>query len=213
MRRRLDPDDRKREIIRAASRAFAARPFDEVHLDEIAADANASRALINHYFRDKRGLFAAVLWAIIEQTPAAVRTDLAATSPEEMVAANTTAWLDLVEARREVALMFLGGGPVGRDPEIEAARDELRDRLARRMFSNHFGEAEISPTALTALRAELGLIERAMHDLIDQDGANRARVQVLVERSILATVRDFLPAMEAAEDEAGGESDGMKGVS
>lgn len=212
MRRRLDPDERKREIIRAASRAFAARPFDQVQLDGIAADADASRALINHYFRDKRGLFAAVLWEIIERTPAVVRTDLDDESPEEMVAANTSAWLDLVEARRETVLMLLGAGPVGRDPEIEDAQDELRDRLARRMLSNHFGAAEPSPVAMTAMRSELGLIERAVRDLIDRRGVNRAQVQTLIERSILATVRDFLPAMEAEAEAAEEEGDGRKGA-
>src|SRR5215212_3919805 len=76
MRRRLDPEVRRNEILKAATRAFATRPYDDVHIDAIARDAGASRALINHYFKDKRRLYVAVARKIVARTPSVVRTDL-----------------------------------------------------------------------------------------------------------------------------------------
>src|ERR1700741_1211 len=99
MRRRLDPDTRRAEILRVARHAFAALPYDEVQINAIAREADASRALINHYFGDKRGLFIAVPRALAPRLPSRVRTDLDL-SVEEMVAANTDAWADLIEASR-----------------------------------------------------------------------------------------------------------------
>jgi AcrR family transcriptional regulator len=69
VRRRLEAEVRRKEILRAASRAFASRPYDAVHIDAIARDAGASWALINHYFGDKRGLFLAVAREIVARTP------------------------------------------------------------------------------------------------------------------------------------------------
>lgn len=197
-RRRLDPGDRKKEILAAAAEAFANRPYDEVHIDAIAREANASRALINHYFRDKRGLFVAVIRRIVEQMPTVVRTDLEL-DPEEMVAANTSAWLDSVEAGRATFLMFAGGGPLGHDPLVDEAQDELRDRVAERMLANHLQTTEFPAAALATMRAELGLIERAIKDWLS--GRNtREQTQTLIAASILSTVREVLPTMMKTEE-------------
>lgn len=194
MRRRLDPEDRRREILRAATRAFATRPYDDVHIEAIAAEVGASRALVNHYFRDKQGLYLAVARQMVERTPEIVRRDLEG-SVEEMVAANTAAWLDTVEASPQAFLSFRAGGPAGGDSRLDEFRDQLRDRLARRMLANHLGPTEPPAAALAVMRAELGLIEQAVADWIAGRGGNRAQTEALIAASILATVREVLPAV------------------
>lgn len=198
MRRRLEPKERKREILGVAARAFSRRPYDEVHVDEIAREAGASRALLNHYFGDKRGLFLAVARTVAERIPTIVRTDLTDLGVEEMVDANTAAWLDAVEAGSATFLAFAGSGPIGRDPELEALQDELRDRIATRMLTNHLGTTEIPRTALFTMRAALGMIERAIVDWITGRGGTRAQTHALIANIIVATIRDVLPAVEAA---------------
>lgn len=198
MRRRLQPEERRKEILLAAARAFADADYDDVHVDEIARQAGASRALLNHYFGDKRGLFVAVARMLVERMPATVSTDLTGLSPEEMVAANTSAWLDSVEAASAAFIAFTGGGPIGRDPELEALQDELRDRIAKRMLSNHLGDTEIPPAALFTMRATLGLIERAIVDWLTGRGGNRDQTEVLITSAVLATMREILPAVEAS---------------
>lgn len=204
MRRRLDPEERRQEILRAATRAFATQPYDEVQVADVAGAAGASRALVNHYFGDKRGLYLAVARQMVERIPAVVRRDLEGT-PEEMVAANTAAWLDLIEAGPQAFLSFMKGGPVG-DPRLAEFRDELRDRMARRMLANHLGTGEIPEPALAAMRAELGLIEQAVSDWLSGRGGDRRQTEVLIAASILATVRHVVPAVlavAASSDEAG----------
>jgi AcrR family transcriptional regulator len=202
MRRRLQPDQRRKEILRAAARAFSQRPYDEVHIDEIAGEAGASRALVNHYFGDKRGLFLAVARAVVDRMPATVRTDLTDLSPEQMVDANTAAWLDGVEAGKATFLAFAGNGPIGRDPQLEAFQDELRDRIATRMLANHLGGAEPPAAALFTMRATLGMIERAIVDWISGKGGSRAQTHALIATTILATIREVLPAVARAEESA-----------
>ena len=62
-RRRLSPDDRRKELLALGAEVFGERPYDEVRIDEIAERAGVSRALMYHYFPDKRTFFAAVVRA------------------------------------------------------------------------------------------------------------------------------------------------------
>jgi AcrR family transcriptional regulator len=197
LRRRLTPGERKKEILDAAARAFVALPYDEVHIDAIARDAGASRALVNHYFRDKRGLFLAVVERVVERLPRFVRADLDLPI-EEMVAANTAAWLDLVEADPRTFQMFAGSGPLGPDPQLEALLDQLRDRLVDRLLLNHFGTSDVPSTARFTMRAALAMMERAIRDWVTGAGGNREQTEALISQTILATVRTIVPAVQAA---------------
>ena len=62
-RRRLSPDERRNELLALGAEVFGQRPYDEVRIDEIAERAGVSRALMYHYFPDKRAFFAAVVRA------------------------------------------------------------------------------------------------------------------------------------------------------
>jgi AcrR family transcriptional regulator len=199
VRRRLEPDVRRKEILRAATRAFATRPFDQVQLDAIARDAGASRGLINHYFGDKRGLFIAVARDIVERIPTVLRTDLDM-SVDEMVSVNTDAWLTLIEDNRDAAMLFLGAGALSGDPEFDRLQDELRDRIVERILRNHLGDVEIPPPARITMRAVTGLLERALRDWATGRGGTRAQTHALISQSILAAVRQVLPAVLAARD-------------
>lgn len=60
-RRRLSPEDRRAELLALGAEVFGKRPYDDVRIDEIAERAGVSRALMYHYFPDKRAFFAAVV--------------------------------------------------------------------------------------------------------------------------------------------------------
>jgi AcrR family transcriptional regulator len=203
-RRRLQPDARRREILRAATRAFTTRPYNEIQIDAIARAAGASRALVHHYFADKRGLFLAVARDIVARTPAVVRTDLEL-GVAEMVAANTEAWLDLLEANPETALIFMGAGPPGHDPELDRLQDELRDGLAERMLANHLGEGKITPAARLTMRAATGLMQQAVRDWLSGRAPSRELTETLIVQTILAVVREVMPAVLAVEAETGSD--------
>jgi predicted TIM-barrel fold metal-dependent hydrolase len=120
-----------------------------------------------------------------------------------MVAANTDAWLDLVESSRETFLMFIGAGPIGQGPELETLQDEVRDAVAHRMLVNHLGTEDIPRAAHNAMRAATGLMERAMRDWAAGKGPTREETHTLMVESILAVVRHVVPAVLAAEAERG----------
>lgn len=55
------PDETRDKLLRAATEAFAETGFSGARVDTIAAAAGANKAMIYYHFRDKVGLYTAVL--------------------------------------------------------------------------------------------------------------------------------------------------------
>src|SRR5262245_18505662 len=56
-RRRLSPDARRAELLRAGEAVFTARAYDDVSIEDIAEAAGVSKNLLYHYFSGKRELY------------------------------------------------------------------------------------------------------------------------------------------------------------
>ncbi len=56
-----DPEGVRRNILAIATAEFAEKGFSGARVDEIAAKINTSKRMIYYYFKDKEGLFVAVL--------------------------------------------------------------------------------------------------------------------------------------------------------
>ncbi|MER5465288.1 TetR/AcrR family transcriptional regulator [Streptomyces sp. NPDC002668] len=61
VRRRMDVEERRQQLIRVALELFSHRSPDDVSIDEIAAAAGISRPLVYHYFPGKQSLYEAAL--------------------------------------------------------------------------------------------------------------------------------------------------------
>jgi len=82
VRRHRDPAKRA-ELLAAAARSFATRAFDEVSMDDIAADAGVAKGLLFYYFGSKRRCYLAVIADFHEQLFA--KADLSSElSPEQL---------------------------------------------------------------------------------------------------------------------------------
>src|SRR4051795_6504738 len=74
-RRRLTPDARRAELLRAGERVFAESAYEDVSIEQIAEAAGVSKNLLYHYFSGKRELY-------LETIRAASREMLARTAPD-----------------------------------------------------------------------------------------------------------------------------------
>src|SRR6478609_1365581 len=125
--RRLEPDERREQILSCAVRLFGERPYAEVSTTDIAAAAGVARGLINHYFGTKKGLFVESVRVLVTIPSVAVEQlpqgDLAT-----RVDASVAWFLDVVSRHSRSWLAAVDGGGVGRDAEIErvlAEADEI----------------------------------------------------------------------------------------
>ncbi|MEU1281213.1 helix-turn-helix domain-containing protein [Streptomyces sp. NPDC005805] len=83
-RQRLSPDQRRAQLLDVAAELFAARPYDEVTMEEVAERAGVSRALLYRHFPGKRELFAALYREVAAQLLAQSRVDPAQTLVEQL---------------------------------------------------------------------------------------------------------------------------------
>lgn len=137
-RRRLSPDDRRNELLALGAQVFGQRPYDEVRIDEIAERAGVSRALMYHYFPDKRAFFAAVVKAEGEKLFEATNTPpQPGLSLFEELRAGVLAYVEYDEAHPHGAWTAYMG--IGRsDPVLRGVQDILdvdNERQADRITS------------------------------------------------------------------------------
>ncbi|MGV0741516.1 TetR/AcrR family transcriptional regulator [Mycolicibacterium sp. XJ870] len=134
-RRRLSPADRRNELLALGAEVFGQRPYDEVRIDEIAERAGVSRALMYHYFPDKRAFFAAVVRAEGERL-------FDATNPPsepgqslfDQLRAGVLAYLRYDEEHPHGAwAAYMGMGRA--DPVLRGIDDVDNDRQANRIMS------------------------------------------------------------------------------
>src|SRR5881275_85492 len=111
-RRRLEPAERRAEILAAARHLFGARSYASVSTSDIAEAAGVARPLINHYFGGKRELYLEVVRQLMI-------VPLPDTTMEERLAIGVERWLDMVERNRDAWLTVIGPESAGRDSEIE----------------------------------------------------------------------------------------------
>jgi AcrR family transcriptional regulator len=133
-RRRLSPDDRRNELLALGAEVFGQRPYDEVRIDEIAERAGVSRALMYHYFPDKRTFFAALVRAEGERLFEATNTP-----PEpgqslfDQVREGVLAYVRYDEEHPHCAWAAYVG--MGRsDPVLRGIEDLDNDRQANRII-------------------------------------------------------------------------------
>ena len=196
-RTRLEPEARRRQILDSARGLFEERGYAAVSMGDVAVAAEVTRGLVHHYFGSKRELYLEVVRELLSEAPAFAPAD-PADSVEDMVRRNAQALLDYLAANRGLLLAIAPSGDLGRDPEVAALADAARETAVDQVIFNHLGSLPGPPEARLVIRAFMGLVETASREWLFHERATRAQVEALVAQSILALMRDALPAVVAA---------------
>jgi AcrR family transcriptional regulator len=196
--RRLDPDARRAEILDAALRLYAERPYADVSTSELAREAGVARGLLNHYFGTKRGLYLEAL-GILLTIPEAAATELPGDTRTERAGAAVDWFLDTVATRRGMWLTVgaggVGVGGTGGDPEVDAvverADEVAADRVLVALVPEH--DPASDPAADVVLRARVrayfGLVRAASREWLVRGSLDRAGVRDL----LVSTLVTLLP--------------------
>jgi AcrR family transcriptional regulator len=129
-RKRLTPADRHAQLLGVGARLFAARPYADVLMEEVAEEAGVSRALLYRHFPSKHALFAAVYQEAADRLLAETRLDPADSLVEQLVQ-GMDVHLDYFTANRNAVLAanrVLAGDPVIQTimaNELDALRERL----------------------------------------------------------------------------------------
>jgi AcrR family transcriptional regulator len=130
-RRRLTPEQRRDELMDVGATMFGECAFEDVAMEDVARRANASRALVYHYFPTKPEFFAAIWKRAHDRLLAEVSID-DAPSVRDGVAAALEAHLSFYQAHAPLVIIAnrssIAADPVLRIP-IAAGMRSLCDSV------------------------------------------------------------------------------------
>ncbi|SEP06370.1 TetR/AcrR family transcriptional regulator [Amycolatopsis saalfeldensis] len=190
-RRRLDRAERRKELLQAGAELFAAKPYAEVAMEDVAERAGISRAALYQYFPGKRDLFAAIYRQAADRLVAEVRFD-PETPVEELVSAGLDAHIDYFAANRNTAIaanQVLAGDPVIQAIINEECAAQGRGLLEATGLTGH-------PTAPAVVMGWLVFVRSLCVEWITTDAFSRESLR----DTCVGALRGALAALEPTPD-------------
>ncbi|HEU5156691.1 MAG TPA: TetR/AcrR family transcriptional regulator [Streptosporangiaceae bacterium] len=183
-RRRLSVGERRDELIAAALELFSTRPPESVSIDDVAAAAGASRALVYHYFGGKHELYVAALRSAASQLSGLLEPP-AEGRPLERLALSLHRYFDFVEDHAAGYVALLRGGPANRSGEIGEIVDGIRRLLLTRILQA-MGVTEPGPVLRLTMRSWLASVETAGLDWLERRDLPRDKLErLLVDQQVV----------------------------
>ncbi|WP_433075293.1 TetR/AcrR family transcriptional regulator [Dactylosporangium sp. CA-052675] len=188
--RRLEPDQRRAQILSCAVRLFGERPYAEVSTTGIAEAAGVARGLINHYFGTKRDLYVEAVRVLVTIPPVAVE-QLPAGGLATRVDASVTWFLDVVARHSASWLAAVDAG----DPDVrrvlaeadEVAADSILVAIGLAADDGHRDERR------AMIRAYCGLAKATAREWLERGALTREQVHTMLATTLITLVREVFP--------------------
>jgi AcrR family transcriptional regulator len=191
--RRLQVDERRRQLLERATTLFATHGYDELSMAKIAKAAGVSKPLLYHYFPTKKQLFEAVLAQAAEQHLQRIDIATGDRSPAEELAGSLGAYLAWIDENRETYANLMRSAGI---PEVRELIDRVREETARRILEGLAPGDTAPPKVRAAVHGWLWLMDGVCLDWVQAGDLDRDDVQGLLLGSLLGalTAAGFDPA-------------------
>jgi AcrR family transcriptional regulator len=154
-RRRLPPEERKRQLVAIGLQELAARPIHALSIDLVAEKAGISRGLLFRYFPTKQDYYVAVVGAAARRLLRAAKADPDDASGEPLRAV-VHAFVSFIDRHGANYQSFFHGG-FGADPQIQEIREHMKDTMVERTLEAT--GTQPSPEARMLLRGWWSMVE------------------------------------------------------
>ncbi len=204
--RRLDADARREQILACAVRLFDRRPYAEVSTTDVAREAGVARALVNHYFGTKKGLYLEVVRVLVTIPDVAV-AQLPEGPPQVRADAGVAWFLDAVSRHSGAWLAATSGTGLHRDPDVERILAEADEVAAGRILAA-LGLDAPGPRheeLLAMVRAYSGFATGAAREWLLRGTLSREQVHGLLADALVTLVTRTIPRV--AGEAAGAAAD------
>ena len=171
---RLDPGQRRDQILDAASALLAERPYDEVSIEDIASAAGVTRGLVHHYVGGRNELYIALLRRLGTHCEDGLRPPVGSTA-RARVADTVSRWLDWTEANRTIWLATLAHDQDLADADVA----DLLGRAVALLTTYHPDLAADSPRLRHALECWIALHRAATRRWLHGEASRDATHELL----------------------------------
>jgi AcrR family transcriptional regulator len=179
-RRRLEVDERRRQLLRVGVELFGRHAYDELSMRKIAHAAGISHALLYRYFPSKQSYFRAALEQAAEELRARTEPD-PSMEPWDQLVAGLEAFLELVDENALAYRQLLRS--LASAPEVRALIDEVRDSTSARILTGLYPDGA-PPKARTIVRGWLWYMDGVLLDWIEHRDLERPDVRDLLLSSL-----------------------------
>ncbi|MFC9896208.1 TetR/AcrR family transcriptional regulator [Nocardia sp. NPDC127579] len=193
-RRRLTPDERRQQLVDTGAGLFAARQYAEVLMEDVAAAAGISRALLYRHFPSKRDLFVAVYQQASEQLLVVTEFDPAQPLPAQLIA-GLDAHLDYFEANPQAVLA--ANRVLATDPTVQAIITGELDELRRRLLDVLGLEEPARTTASAVLMSWLTFVRVLTVEWLENHTMTRAQLRDISAGALLGALQPLHPDLAA----------------
>jgi AcrR family transcriptional regulator len=171
-RRRLDPQQRREQLLDTGAALFAERPYEDVLMEDIAARAGVSRATLYHYYPNKRDLYVAMFKRASDRFLARVIPDPQLTLAEQLATALEAHIQSFVDHPFEA--ITINRGALSDDPAIQAIVAEELNVVGQRLVDQLVAEGCLRDATEIAVEGWLAFVRAVCVKWIQSQDISRA---------------------------------------
>ena len=186
-RRRLTPDARRAELLRAGERVFTEASYEDVSIEQIADAAGVSKNLLYHYFTGKRELYLETIRAATNEMLARTAPDMTM-EPIPRLRASIDQHLLYAEEHAAGYTKLLRGA--GGDGEVQAIVTAARQTVVDRTLASLPLPGPKPPPALVlALHGWVAFIDEVSIAWLEHPALDRLELREMLVRQFVAILR------------------------
>jgi len=182
---RMNPEARREALLELSKRMFGETPYDQLSMEDVAAEAQISKGLLYHYFPNKRELYVETIRGAAGELELATRPDVTL-PPVERLHESLKAYLNYVKNNASTYRRIMDSG-VGFDEEVKGIVDDVRQIVVRRVIDG-LGIATPAPLLKVALRGWVGFIEASSIAWIDETGCSEDELLKLLMLNLATAI-------------------------
>jgi AcrR family transcriptional regulator len=172
--RRLEPQQRREQLLDIGAAMFAEKPYEDVFIEDIAGRAGVSRALLYHYFPSKRDLYVAIFKRASNRLLARANPD-----PQLPLAAQLADGLEAhiqYFADHPFEAVAINRGALSDDPAIHAIITEELNVVGQRLIDKLVAEGRRRDFTEIAVEGWLAFVRAACVKWVQSQKITRAEL-------------------------------------
>lgn len=180
--RRLQPHQRREHLLDTAAAMFAEKPYDDVMIQDIAARAGVSRALMYHYFSTKRDVYVALFKRASDRFLARVSPDPQLPLAQQLATALEGHIQSFVDHPFEA--ITINRGALSDDPAIQAIVAKQLNVVGQRLVDQLVVEGHPRDATEIAVEGWLAFVRAACVKWIESQTISRSDLAEMCLRAL-----------------------------
>jgi AcrR family transcriptional regulator len=170
--RRLKPQQRREHLLDTGAALFADKPYEDVLMEDIAARADVSRALLYHYYPNKRDLYVAIFKRASTRFLARVSPDPQLPLAEQLAAGLEAHIQSFVDHPFEA--VTINRGALSDDPAVHAIIAEELNVVGQRLINQLVAEGHLRDATEIAVAGWLAFVRAACVKWVQSQNISRS---------------------------------------